>query len=241
MTQEVQARQRLTRPAGGALLRAGALFLGILLVGGVLRGAEELGLDRSRAEIIDILGKPTREIGTGTGVLLFYGPVFLEIEDDRVVYINASSFNSLVKKRHEELRRRLEAALPETAPEVAGYRILRESERAEWLDRRRKELEQVMELRMRRFLLTETFRTLLRERPVRFDDRQVASLRQRASREAFLDLFRSPAEPASNSVSFIALRDSQGQRVPGYGEELKYRDRHVTIFESFLSSPSSLD
>jgi hypothetical protein len=204
-----------------------------------------------RASVIAELGRPLRVIETGCGELLFYGSVFIEMRDGSVIYINVSSPDGLENRRRSDAARGVvwgrgavregRAGTGEETGDLPERRGMTDWERREWLAVRRRTRERVLETRVRRFLLTHTFRKILETRsPTRLhfyhdeDPETYAAdtARQQRLREKARDL------AADASVSDLALRDSRGVRIPAVGEPFRYIERMVDIEEALLGDAS---
>lgn len=184
---------------------------------------------RSRTEVEQELGHPLREIETGRGVLLFYGSVFLEMEQQSVVFINALSEDDLERRRLQDAERgiywgpEMDPGLPSLGgPTAVSLREMSLEEQDEWLETKRRHRERTIETRVRRFLLTRTYAHLMKLRPLLA--RPSTSWRHRGT-------------PAAESTALRDIKDSQGRRVPAIGEDRQYIERHLDFGEMFLSAP----
>lgn len=194
----------------------------------------------SRNTIVEKLGNPLREIGTGRGVLLFYGSVFLEIENDGVIFINVPSYEGLERKRMHDASRGVlwgrNVPIRSAATGLNGHRMMTEEEKKEWLEAKHRRREQLIEMRVRRFLLTRTFRAILEQHPFIQLSLSRADHQSDTSVQELIDSWNGNFSP-QKSVSFLNLKDSNGVPVPAVGEERRFVERHVA-FDELLLSPS---
>ncbi len=180
--------------------------------------------------VIEMLGNPIREIETGKGVLLFYGSVFIEVVDDAVLFINVSSEDVLESRRLADAKRGIYWGKSIVLVENASHdnrRKMTETEVKEWTERKQRQQEMVIETRVRRFLLTQTFENVLARIPLI----EPAALTSGVDKRVNLHNLA-----ANHSTSVIGLKDSRGFPVPAVGESSEYTDRYVSFNESFFAA-----
>jgi len=226
----------------GAAALAWCVFPGSSSAAGFMHGD-------SRRSVVQRLGEPLRRIDTGQGELLFYGSVFLEVIDSAVVFVNVSSPELLEARRLRDARQgvfwgaiRPDPPPPEIAEDVPGRRAMTAAEQEEYLAARRRHRERVIETRVRRFLLTHTFRKILESRtPLRLALHHDEDMDRHLSEDpdAHEAWRRTEAQLARESVSYLALRDSRARRIPEIGEEFSFVERHIRV-ESSLLDPVGL-
>lgn len=178
---------------------------------------------------VEMLGSPIREIETGQGLLLFYGSVFLEVVDNRVIFINVTNEDALERRRISDAKRGVYWGKSVIAVEKVFFdnrRQMTEAEVKEWTDRRQRQQEMAVETRVRRFLLTQTFKNVLARIPLI----QPATLTPDIDKRINLHNLS-----ASRATSVIGLKDSQGHPVRAVGESSGYTDRYVSFNESFFA------
>ena len=207
-----------------------ALLAFILMISAV--SANEIREGWSRKQVISLLGKPTREIGTGKGSVLFYGPIFIDIQNGIVVYSNASAYEEYINKRCCKTQHRAKNGLEEWK---RRQQQLAREEIQQQLEKRQRTNEQLFTEKVRRFMLTETFRTVLK--PIRYTD--YGELRQEYILVAYetddsatnlqAEALYCDTDDSRDGVTFLNLKDSQGNRVWFYGEEMLLRDRNITV------------
>jgi len=200
------------------------LTLSFCLLTAVAGRAETFMAGASRSEVEAEMGDPLREIKTGKGALLFYGSVFLELEEQSVVFINVLSEDDLERRRQRDAQRgiywgpSMPDALSEDDATPALARTMTPDEADYWEAKKQRERERVIETRVRRFLLTRTF---------------VSMKRLGTSRAAPSMSWRH--RPGAASVSLVAIKDSQGRPVRAIGETGQYVERQLDFEETFLS------
>ena len=191
----------------------------------------------SQDQVLSTLGDPIRQISTGRGVLLLYGSVFLELEEDAVVFINAPSFDWLERRRIADAERGIfwgkttrpapQPLPPEPVSVDLGRRYAMTSEEHEaWMEQRQRNRERVIETRVRRFLLTRTFRQLMELHPAA----------QFAANRVDVPAHLYHGFEYRGSVSFLDLKDSRAMRIPAVGERTGFVERHIDFDEKLISS-----
>lgn len=180
--------------------------------------------------VIEMLGNPIREILTGNGRLLFYGSVFLEVVDDTVLFINVSSEDALEGRRLADAKRGIYWGKSVVVVEKVSSdnrRKMTATEVDEWTERKERQRGMVIETRVRRFLLTQTFENVLARIPLI----EPAALTSGVDKRVNLHNLA-----ANHSTSVIGLKDSRGFPVPAVGESSEYTDRYVSFNESFFAA-----
>ena len=213
-----------------------AFFLFVFMIADFCIG-EGFMLGYSRDKVIKELGSPVREIETGSGLLLFYGSVFIELENDRVLFINVGNKQALEQYCLADamrgiywgkyIARRHQAEQDKETDNNA--RKMTNEEQKEWAEKKKRKQEMVAETRARHFLLNRTFKTIFIENPA-------------------MEIYAAPLFPVSGigycnflsgrSVSVLGIKDSRGISVPVVGEEHEYVDRHIDIKEGLHTTTS---
>lgn len=180
----------------------------------------------SQENVVELLGGPTREIKTGDSVLLFYGSVFLELDDDGVFFVNVSDEDVLEKRRLTDAKRGIYWGKFSDEGEDANSHAMTDDELEEWTEVRRRQRDMMVETRVRRFLLTQTLKSVLTRMPL------VLVTAQSSDSDSKIHMHNLAA---SSATSVLGLKDSHGRPVPAVGESSGYVDRYVSFDESFLS------
>lgn len=181
----------------------------------------------TQVDVIKMLGNPIREIETGDGVLLFYGSVFLEVVGDSVIFINVSDENTLEMRRLADAKRGIYWGKISLLVEkkTDDSRHMTDDEIEEWSAIKKRQLDMVVETRVRRFLLTQTFKSVLARIPVIQEASEVSDGDNRVNLHNLA---------ANSEASVISLKDSHGVPLRAVGEETEYNDRYVSFEESLF-------
>lgn len=180
----------------------------------------------SHDSVVELLGSPTREIKTGESVLLFYGSVFLELDDDGVFFVNVSDEKVLEERRIADVKRGIYWGRFSEEDGDANSHAMTEEELEEWTEVKRRQRDMVVETRVRRFLLTQTLRSVLAKMPL------VLVTSQASDSDSKVHMHNLSA---SRATSVIGLKDSHGRPVPAVGESSGYVDRYISFDESFFA------
>ena len=214
-----------------------ALLIGLLCVSSAR--ATEFMNGFTRGTVVEALGHPLREIETGDGQLLFYGSVFLEVSAGELVFINVADAESLETRRLHDAKRgihwgKIYRPVPLPA-DRAGVRAMTPDEIETWQEAKERKRERVLETRVRRFLLTRTFRSVLDGIPIV----QIAAARHIQGTSPYLDpdrRIRFHDLAAADAVSRLDLKDSNGNRLPALGESVAYVERHLNFNDSLIGA-----
>ena len=181
--------------------------------------AEQIRVGDLEQRVLSLHGKPSREISTGSGSILFYGPLLVSIEAGAVRFVSLSSTGNPQCGRVSS----------EAHPVRPSARVRVVQRPRVPVDEATEKVERKLVERMRRMLVMEIYRAMVGE---------MASVALspvagwRSLDGGSLPAARNGLPRSCEQVSLVSVKDCQSFRVGRCGEDSEIGDQFVTVGET---------